>query len=330
MNQNTGTNKQGQRADRLCARNLRGILLPFTTPFQADYSFDAAALRLNIEKWNQSGINGYVALGSTGERVHLEERECLQVIETARAVVPNEMAFIVGAGQQSTLASVNEMRRVAAAGADAVLVITPHFYRGAMTQEALFRYYMAVADGAPVPVLLYSMPELTGIAIAPETVARLSEHENIVGLKDSSGDIINLAETLRLVPDDFAVLTGNGPLLYAALGAGATGAILAVGCVAPQLALKIYRAVQAKDYERAREWQRKLTPLALAVTRRYGIGGLKAALDQTGMSGGRVRAPLQDAVEEAQREIARALKECASAIEANESDEQLSLAGAAE
>lgn len=306
-------------------------MLPFPTPFTENAAIDNSSLRSNIEKWNLTGITGYVILGSTGERVHLEESECLEVIAAARAAVPEEMAFIVGAGQQSVRATTNEVRRVAEAGADAVLLITPHFYRGAMTQSALYSYYMAVADGATVPVLLYSMPDLTGIAIAPETIARLAEHENIIGLKDSSGDIINFAETVRLVPQGFAVLTGSGPLLYAALCAGATGAILAVGCVAPKLAVNIYGAVKAGEHERAREWQQRLTPLALAVTKRYGIGGLKAALDLIGYNGGYVRAPLQDANEEARRDIARLLEEYLFRDEAAGSDgQQYRLAGATE
>ena len=288
-------------------KNLRGILLPFTTPFNKDGGVYAEALRSNIERWNQAGVIGYVALGSTGERVHLEERECLEVIEAAREVVPEQLTFIVGAGQQGTRATVNEVRRFAEAGVDAVLVITPHFYRRAMTHEALVGHYRAVADDSPVPVILYSVPDLTGIAIAPETVAELSEHENIIGIKDSSADLIGLAETLRLVPDDFAVLTGNGPLLYAALCAGACGGILAVGCVAARLCVAIYRAVEEGDHERARELQRRLTPVARAVTVRYGIGGLKAALDLIGFAGGAVRAPLQGVSEEARGEIARLL-----------------------
>jgi 4-hydroxy-2-oxoglutarate aldolase len=314
----------------LSREKLRGILLPFTTPFAESGEMNLRALRSNLERWNETGICGHVALGSTGERVHLDERECLEVIEAAREAVPKEMAFIVGAGQQSVRATVSEVRRVAEAGADAVLLITPYFYRGAMTQGVLYSYYMAVADSAPVPVLLYSMPDLTGIAIAPETVARLSEHENIIGIKDSSGDIINFAETVRLVPPDFAVLTGSGPLLYAALSAGATGGILAVGCVAPRLCVKIYDAVKAGAHERARELQRTLTPLALAVTKRYGIGGLKAALDLLGYTGGHVRAPLQDASEEARREIARLIEECGSAEELTGSGEQYRQAGVAE
>jgi len=299
-------------AARLSAERLRGILLPFPTPFDESERVDAQALRANIERWNGTGVSGYVALGSTGERVQLNERECFAVIEAARAVVPEGMAFIVGAGQQSTHATMEEVRRYAEAGADALLVITPGFYRSAMTQAALIGHYLAVADAAPVPLVLYSMPDLTGIALAPETVARLSEHENIIGLKDSSGDFVNLTETLRLVPDDFAVLTGNGGLLYAALSAGARGAILAVGCVAFEACLRIYEAHANGDSAAALSLQRKLTPLARAVTVRYGIGGLKAALELKVYAGGRVRSPLQNAGDEARVEIARLLTEALS------------------
>ena len=308
--------------------SLRGILIPFTTPFDAAGDVDAPALRSNIERWNETGVRGYVALGSTGERVHLEERECLKVIEAARAATPGHLALIAGAGQQSTRATINEVRQFAAAGADGVLVITPHFYRRAMTQEALLGHYLAVADASIVPVVLYSMPDLTGIAMAPETVARLSEHENIIGIKDSSADVLGLAEMLRLVPDDFAVLTGNGPLLYAALGAGARGAILAVAGVASRLSIAILAAVSAGEHERALRLQRGLTPLARAVTTRYGIGGLKAALDMLGYRGGAVRAPLESPNEAARQEIKRLLEEAARSMGENMEDDQFRLAGA--
>lgn len=289
------------------------MLLPITTPFDSTGELDLHALGSNIVTWSGAGIRGYVILGSTGERVNLDEREYLDVIEASRREVTtgnDGLAFIVGAGQQSTRVTVNEIKRVSAAGpVDAFLVITPYFYRSAITQDALYKYYVAVADASPAPVVLYSMPALTGISIAPETVARLSEHDNIIGFKDSSGDIEKLSETIRLVSDDFAVLTGNGPSLYTALQAGAKGGILAVGCVAPKLCVAIYDAVKAGDHEMARELQSKLTPLAMAVTVKYGIGGLKAALDMIGLYGGPVRAPLEDANEEARREIARLLEE---------------------
>ncbi len=219
------------------------------------------------------------------------------------------LAFIVGAGQQSTLGTINEIKRAAQAGADAVLVITPYFYRSAITQETLVSYYTAVADEAPVPVLLYSMPPLTGIKIEPETVARLSEHPNIIGVKDSSNDVAGFSKTVNLCPSDFAVLTGNGTVLLDALRAGATGAILAVGCAVPEICVEIFRAFQAGEVERAETLQSKLTPLAAAVTTRFGIGGLKAALDLAGYRGGAVRAPLRAPDEAARKEIETLLKE---------------------
>ncbi|MCA1634591.1 MAG: dihydrodipicolinate synthase family protein [Acidobacteria bacterium] len=303
---------------------LRGILVPFPTPFDAGGEVDARALRANIERWNLTGVSGYVALGSTGERVHLDERERLGVVEAARGAVPHELAFVVGVGEQSTRATIADARRMAGAGADAVLVLTPHFYRGAMTADVLCEYFSAIADASPVPILLYNIPQNTGVALAPEVVARLSLHENIRGLKDSSGDMLALIETLRLVGperDDFVVMTGHGGALYAALCAGARGAILAVGCAAPELCVAVSEAVEAGDYGRARALQARLAPLAAAVTTRYGIGGLKAALDLLGYAGGTaVRAPLRTPGEEARREIARLLEETVGDKERGTSD----------
>jgi 4-hydroxy-tetrahydrodipicolinate synthase len=289
--------------------SLRGILLPFTTPFNPTEELDKEGLRRNIRQWNATGIVGYVALGSTGERVNLDERECAQVIEIAREEIPQNLEFIVGAGQQATRATIAETKQASAAGADAVLVITPYFYRPAITPEALVTHFTAVADASPVPVILYSMPDLTGIKIEPETIAQLSAHPNIVGIKDSSADIAGFQKTVTLVPEDFAVLTGNGTILATALENGARGAILAVGCVAAALCLEIYRLVEVGEGDKAAALQEKLTPLALAVTKRYGIGGLKAAMDMIDFAGGAVRAPLKPASSEAQAEIAALLEE---------------------
>ena len=286
---------------------LRGLLLPATTPFDRGGEIDFPALKANLDKWGGAGVSGFVLLGSTGERVHLDDREYLQTIETARAAVSTDLAFIAGAGQQSVIGTSNEIKRAAQAGAEAVLVITPFFYRSAITQETLISFYTAVADEAPVPVLLYSMPPLTGIKIHPEIVARLSAHPNIIGVKDSSNDVESFSKTVNLCPDDFAVLTGNGTVLLEALRAGATGAILAVGCAVPQVCVEIMRAFKAGEDERSAALQSKLTPLAAAVTTKYGIGGLKAALDMTGYYGSAVRAPLWAADEPARAEIAALL-----------------------
>jgi 4-hydroxy-2-oxoglutarate aldolase len=293
----------------LSFQDLRGVLLPITTPFDAGSNVDVEGLRANFAKWNTTGISGYVLLGSTGERVNLDEREYLQLVEISRAAVPEQLAFIVGAGQQSTRGTVSEIQRVAAAvPVDAFLVITPSFYRPSITQQALLAHYQSIADSSPAPIILYSMPALTGIKIEPETTARLSEHENIIGIKDSSNDLGGLRETIKLVGEDFAVLTGNGTVLNEALNAGACGGILAVGCVAPAVCLAIFRAFQSGDADTAANLQAKLTPLAEAVTIRFGIGGLKAGLDMKGYVGGTVRAPLRAPDEEACAEIRRCLE----------------------
>jgi 4-hydroxy-2-oxoglutarate aldolase len=298
------------RAGKFTADKLRGILLPCTTPFNEDGLLDTRALTSNVERWNETGASGYVLLGSTGERVHLDEREALEVVRTARASVPAHLAFVVGVGQHGTRGSIAEARRAAEAGADALLVITPHFYRGQMTHAALAGHYEAIADASTVPVVLYNIPQNTGVALSPETVARLSEHANVCGIKDSSGDMVNFLEMLRLQSETFAVLTGHASLLYAALSAGAQGAILAAACVAPRVAVQIARLVEAGRHEEAREWQRQFIPLARAVTTRYGIGGLKYALELAGYAGGEVRAPLPVPDETARREIERTLAEC--------------------
>ncbi len=288
---------------------LNGILLPVTTPFRANQNVDTEGLATNFESWNDSGIIGYVVLGSTGERANLDEAEYLQVIETARGAVPESLTFIAGAGQQSTRGTINEIDGAAKAGAEAVLLITPSFYKPAITQDALVRHYLTVADAAPVPVILYSMPDLTGIKIEPETAARLSEHGNIIGMKDSSNDIPKFAETVRQVRNDFAVMIGNGTVFCEAMKAGARGGILAVGCAVPGLCLEIYQAVQAGDIDRAKVLQDRLTPLARAVTKTYGIGGLKIAMELAGLVGGPVRAPLRRPGEDVTAEIMRLLDE---------------------
>lgn len=282
---------------------LDGLLLPITTPLTLAEDVDADALRRNLGRWNQTGITGYVLLGSTGERVNLDEREYLEVIETAREAVPEAMTFIVGAGQQSTRGTIAEIERAANAGAEAVLVLTPHYYRAAITQSALIDHYRALAEAATVPVILYSMPDLTGITIEPETAACLSEHPNIIGMKDSSNEVRRFRATVERVDPNFAMLIGNGTVFNENLQAGGRGGILAVGCCAPDICLAIYQAVLAGDASRAAALQETLTPLARAVTKTYGIGGLKAALEMAGYVGGAVRAPLRRPSAEACAEI---------------------------
>jgi len=181
---------------------------------------------------------------------------------------------------------------VADLGADAALVLTPHYYRAQMTEEALRRHFEAVADASPIPVLLYSVPAFTNLALPPGLPAALAAHPNVVGLKESSGDIALLGRILGTVPASFIVACGSAPVLYPALCIGASAGVVAVACCAPRAAAALYRAFLAGDHARARRLQQALTPLAVAVTSAHGVAGLKLAMDLAGRRGGAVRAPL--------------------------------------
>jgi len=284
-------------------RSVSGLLPPIPTPFDEREHIAYDRFRSNIERWNRCGYSGYVVLGSNGEFVHLTESERWKVIETAREATPGDMLLIAGASYNATREAVEFARRAASLRADAVLVGTPHYYREQLTPAVLLDHYRRIADASPIPVLLYSVPQFTGVALTPETVARLAEHPNIIGIKDSGGNLAVLAEILRLVPSDFSVLTGSAALLQAAMALGAKGAVLAVGCIAAETCLEIMRRARDGDIARAAELQLRLLPVARAVTTQFGISGLKAALDLIGFYGGPPRAPLPAPDEKMRAEI---------------------------
>lgn len=271
---------------------LSGILPPITTPFNARREVDYDALASNIARYNETGLAGYVALGSNGEAVHLTADERRRVVETVRRAATSEHTIIGGVNELSTRAAIESSRAAADCGADAVLVVTPYYYKSRMTQEALTHHFTAVAEHSPVPVLLYNFPQSTGIVIESATIAELAAHQNIIGLKDSAGNMGALAETVRLAPPSFAVMTGNGGILYPSLAMGAIGAILAVACAAPRPCVELYEAARAGDHQRARELQNRIAPLSQMVTASLSVPGLKAAMDLLGFAGGFPRAPL--------------------------------------
>jgi 4-hydroxy-2-oxoglutarate aldolase len=223
--------------------------------------------------------------------------------------VPPSHLLIAGAGRESTPATIAAASRAASLGADAVLVRTPSYYKGRMTHEALVRHYTAVAEGSPVPVLLYNNPAVTGVNLTPETVAQLAQHPNVVGIKETGSDAAQFAAFVDAVPRDFAAIAGSAPSFYASLCLGARGGILAAACTVPEICLRLLARFRAGDHAQARELQRTLTPLARLVTTVHGVPGLKAAMELTGYSGGDPRAPLApvpaDAVEQIRRELER-------------------------
>lgn len=273
--------------------HLAGILPPLTTPFDDRGEIDLGAFAANVERYNETGLAGYVAFGSNGEAVHLTAEERRRVLATLRAAAAPGKTVVAGVNELSTRAAVAAVREAADAGADAVLVVTPYFYKGAMKQDVLRAFFVEVAAASPVPVLLYNVPQNTGVALEPATISELAGEANVAGVKDSAGNFAALADTLRLVPPGFDVVVGNAGILYPALAMGAAGAILAVACVAPEATVELYEAVRAGSHERARELQRALAPVATLVTSGLGVAGLKAALDAAGYAGGAPRRPLR-------------------------------------
>jgi 4-hydroxy-2-oxoglutarate aldolase len=293
-------------------RPLRGILPPVVTPFDSDGALDLAAFEANLEAWAGEDLEGYVVLGSNGEAASLEENEKLALVRAARARAGGR-TLLVGTGLDSTRATIALTRRVADLGADAVLVLTPYYYKPQMTAEVLRRHFLAVAEASPVPVYLYSMTLFTGVPWPPSLAADLASHPRIVGMKESSSDLGLLGRILTSVPARFEVACGSAPVLYPALCLGARAGVLAVANCAPGLAAAIYRAFESGNHERARKLQAALTPLGVAVTATYGIAGLKAAVDAAGWRGGHVRAPLLPLTPAARDEI-RALVAAAKEI----------------
>jgi 4-hydroxy-2-oxoglutarate aldolase len=274
--------------------SLSGVFPPIPTPFDEEGEVALPALVENLERWNAYDLAGYVVLGSNGEAVYLTEREKLQVWETARQAIPPDKLMIAGTGCESTRQTVALTCQAAEAGADAALVVTPHYFDSKMTPSGLVRHYEAVADGSPIPVVLYNVPKFTHVDMDAGTIARAARHPNVVGVKDSGGNVAKLADVVQLTGPDFQVLAGSAGFFFAGLALGAVGGVLALANVAPQQAIDIQRLFEAGRWDEAAELQRRMIPVNAAVTARFGIAGLKTALDILGYHGGPVRSPLED------------------------------------
>ena len=287
-----------------------GIYTPLATPFAADGSLDVRGLARNVEKYLRSPLTGLVVLGSNGEAPQLEEHEADLAIKTVRDAMPKDRPLLAGTGRESTSATIAATERAARLGVDAVLVRTPSFYKGQMTTDAFVKHYTQVADRSPVPVLLYNVTMYTGVNLLPEAVGLLSQHPNIVGIKETNSEMVQFGEYLARAADGFTVLAGSGATYFSALMLGAHGAILAVAGVAPDLCVKIVSAVREGRIDDARKMNRQLAPLSKLVGATHGVPGLKAALTLLGFDGGLPRPPLQpvgqpavDAIREQLREL---------------------------
>ena len=272
------------------------------TPFDESGDIRYGSFERNIEKYIEAGVEGYLVLGSNGESVYLEHSEKLKLIEAARRRVSSSMALLAGTGVESTAATINLTKQAADIGVDAVLVKNPFYFKSQMTFDVYLAHYTAVADASPVPVIIYNVPVFTGVPLQSRLVIELAKHPNIRGLKDSSGDVKLISEVVwNTDGDQFSVLAGAAPTLFPAMVAGARGGIVALACAAPKATLALYRAFAAGDWKRAGVIQRIIAPAAGAVTEKYGIAGLKAAMEMEGFQPGLPRRPLVP-LKQAQRE----------------------------
>ena len=272
---------------------IEGVLPPVTTPFDDNGCIVYDQLAENIKRWNETDISGYLILGSNSESVFLNEEEKLEIVKTARESIPPSKKMLVGTGLESTKSTIEFTRRAADCGADVAVVITPHFFRSNMSHEAFLKHYVMIADSSPIPVLLYNVPSFTGLNLEAVTASALSSHENIIGIKDSSGNVEQLSEIISLTGEkEFSVLTGSSIVLYPSMCVGASGGIMAIACALPEKCSDIIKLYKDGSHAEAKELQMRLIEPTIAVTSRYGVPGLKAAMDLTGYYGGRSRLPL--------------------------------------
>jgi 4-hydroxy-2-oxoglutarate aldolase len=285
--------------------DLSGTFLPVTTPFDpVTGDIDIVAFRSNLRRWFEHPLSGLLISGSTGESVFLDESERVALVEAALEVVPQDAVVIVGTGSESTRHTIHLTKQAAEAGASAVLVSPPAYFKGAMSPAVLARHYQAVADAAPVPVVVYQVPlRMSTLDLPTGLVGELSRHPNITGIKDSRGKLDLVGELVGHTAADFQVLVGSGALLYPALETGAKGGIVAVGLLAAAEAAEISVAFAEGRSVDAGRLQERIAPVHQHIIGGMGVPGVKAALDLLGMHGGGPRPPLEAASEARVEEI---------------------------
>lgn len=285
--------------------NLSGLHAAITTPFSEDEQIAFDQLDLNFSKWLSQPLDGMVVLGTSGEAAYLTLEERTALWKHSESILHAAgKRFIAGAGGETTRDTIKLVQLAADLGADAAVVITPSFFKP--SQEALLAHYRGVADASPIPILLYNYPAFTGVEISADTAIALADHPRIIGIKDSSANIIKLARILAARPD-FQVFSGIAAAVYSFLGLGAAGAILALANIAATPLRQILDAFQSNRLEEARRLQLSLADLSEALEIRHGIPGLKYAMDQLGLYGGPPRRPLLPITSQARDEIDRLL-----------------------
>ncbi|MBS3976171.1 MAG: 4-hydroxy-tetrahydrodipicolinate synthase [Syntrophomonadaceae bacterium] len=286
---------------------LQGIYAPIPTPFENDQiAFDKLAA--NMEFWLASKLTGIVVMGSNGEFVVLSQEEKKELISKACKMIQGRKPVLAGIGCESTKETIELAKHAADAGADAALALSPNYYKRAMSDELNKAFFQEVADACPIPLVMYNMPANTGINLSSKLIADMAKHPNIIGVKDSGGNIVQIAEIINNTPPDFSVFAGSASFLYPSLVLGATGGTLALANVLPDECAEIQELTEAGRHAEARALQLKLLDINNAVTARWGVSGLKAALEMQGLFGGEPRKPLLPLGEQERKTLAAILE----------------------
>jgi 4-hydroxy-2-oxoglutarate aldolase len=283
--------------------DLSGVFPALTTPFAADGSVSLSDLKYNLHRYNGTDLAGYVVLGSTGESVLLSREETDGILATAKEAASPEKKLIAGSGAESTAETIEKTKRAAELGYHAALVKTPHYYKPAYKPEVLVAHYRKVADNSPIPVLLYSVPQFTGVALEAPEVAALAEHPNIIGIKDSSGSVQRAGEIIAAARPEFQVLVGSASTMYPSLLIGARGTILALANALPEKCVALYDFARRGQMEHARELQQILVKASKLIVSEAGIAGVKFVMDQRGYRGGIPRPPLLSLTDAAKQRL---------------------------
>jgi 4-hydroxy-2-oxoglutarate aldolase len=269
-----------------------GVFAALTTPYAHDGSVSLGDLKHNVHRYNGTDLAGYVVAGSTGESVLLTRAEIDGILVTAKESAAKEKKLIAGTGAESTAETIERTKRAAELGYDAALVKTPHYYKPAYKPEVLIEHFQRVADESPIPVLLYSIPQFTGVALGTAEVTALAEHPNIIGIKDSSGNVQGVGEFIAATRPAFQVLVGSAATVYPSLAIGARGAVLALACALPEKCVALFELFRQGHHEKARELQFVLARGSKLIVSEMGIAGVKYVMDQRGYRGGIPRLPL--------------------------------------
>ena len=272
--------------------DFSGVFAALTTPFAADDSVAIAELKKNIQLYNATGLAGYAVQGSTGESVLLSRAEWDSVLVAAKEAASPQKKLLAGTGVESTAETISRSKRAAELGYHAALVKTPYYYKPVYKPEVFIAHYRRVADASPIPVMLYSVPQFTGISLEAPEVAVLAEHPNIIGIKESSGHVQRVGEMVAATPASFQVLTGGAGVLLPSLTVGAKGAILALASALPEKCAELYEVARRGQMEAARELQKNLLRASKLIVSELGIPGVKFVMDQRGYRGGTPRSPL--------------------------------------